>query len=335
MISEKISTLLKEAGVRRAKEDSEAREKIVKPGFTGASELGWVSDCPRRLCLMHLCPKKGKGFDEKTTARLQEGTKQESLIRADLAYAGAELIHVPRLEWPALKLTGELDDLIVVDGEQYPIDYKTCSSAMFNKVSRAQSKEDLIRSPFSWIRHYPAQLQAYMLMTHKRLSALLFKDKEGGAMRLMDIELDPSYASSLLDGLRYVNECVAKDDPPKAEEKEVCKSCGFAEFDFPERQRGAISGKIEIVTDEDWLLRVREYQTLIDSGVQKSAKEFKKLEDEIKDEFRGRTAYVGDHLIESKSYFVPYYDVPEQEKLKYQKQREQFRTSIKLVFAKL
>jgi len=333
MISEKITTLLKEAGVRRAKEDSEAREKIVKPGFTGASELGWVSDCPRRLCLMQLCPKKGKGFDEKTTARLQEGKKQESLIRADLAYAGAELIHVPRLEWPALKLTGDLDDLIVVDGEKYPIDYKTASSAMFNKISRLQSKEDLIRSPFIWLRHYPAQLQAYMLLTQKRLSALLFKDKEGGGMRLMDIELDFAYASSLLDGLRYVNECVAKEDPPKAEKKEVCAGCGFADFDFPEQEK--TSGEIEIVTDEDWLLRVKEYQGLVDSGVQKSAKEFKKLEDEIKDEFRGRKAFVGDHLIESKGYFVPYADVPEDIKIKYMKQRENFRTSINLIFAKV
>jgi CRISPR/Cas system-associated exonuclease Cas4 (RecB family) len=333
MISEKISKLLKESDERRDKEDSEARKKAVG-GFTGASQLGWVSDCPRRLCLMRLCPDKGKEKDEKMKTRLREGKKQEKIIRADLAEAGIELIHTPRLEWPAMELSGELDDLIVVDGEKYPIDYKTCASAMFNKISRAQSKEDLIRSPFSWIRHYPAQLQAYMLMTQRRLSALLFKDKEGGAMRLMDIELDSAYASSLLDGLRYVNECVAKDDPPKAEEKDVCGGCGFADFDFPERQKGAMSGKIEIVTDEDWLLRLKEYQGLVDSGVQKSVKEFKKLEEEIKDEFRGRTAYVGDHFIESKSYFVPYYDVPQEEKLKYQKQREQFRTSIKLIFGK-
>ena len=332
MISEKITTLLKEAGVRRAKEDSEAREKVVKPGFTGASELGWVSDCPRRLCLMRLCPEKATRRDEKMIARLQEGKKQESLIRADLAYAGVKVIHIPRLDWPALKLTGDLDDLVVVDGEKYPIDYKTASSAMFNKILRLQSKEDLIRSPFIWVRHYPAQLQAYMLLTQTRLSALLFKDKEGGAMRLMDIELDPAYASSLLDGLRYVNECVAKDDPPKAEKKDVCAGCGFADFDFPEQE--GISGEIEVVTDEDWLLRLELYQGLVDSGVQKSVKEFKKLEDEIKDEFRGRTAYVGNHIIQSKSYFSTFLDIPEEEKAKYQKQREQFRTSIKLIFDK-
>jgi len=334
MLSEKITTLLKEAGVRRAEEDSEARKKAVG-NFTGASQLGWVSDCPRRLCLMRLCPEKAKERDEKMKTRLEEGKKQESLIRADLAYAGLELVHVPRLEWPALKLTGELDDLIVVDGGKYPIDYKTCSSAMFNKISRAQSKEDLIRSPFIWLRHYPAQLQAYMMMTQKRLSALLFKDKEGGAMRLMDIEFDPPYASSLLDGLRYVNDCVAREDPPKAEKKDACDNCGFADFDFPERERGAVSGKIEIVTDEDWLLRLKDYQQLVDAGVAKSAKEFEKLEKEIKEEFRGRRAYVGSHLIESRGYFQTFYDIPEEEKAKYQKQREQFRTSIKLIFDKL
>jgi len=332
MISEKITTLLKEAGVRRAEEEQEARKKAVGD-FTGASQLGWVSDCPRRLCLMRLCPEKAKGRDEKMVTRLQEGTKQEILIRKDLKDAGIKLIHIPRLEWPALKLTGDLDDLIVVDGEEYPIDYKTCSSAMFNKISRVQSKEDLIRSPFIWLRHYPAQLQAYMLLTQKRLSALLFKDKEGGAMRLMDIELDSAYASSLLDGLRYVNECVAKDDPPKAEKKDVCAGCGFADFDFPEQEK--TSGKIEVVTDEDWLLRLKEYQQFVDSGVAKSARYFERLEKEIKDEFRGRTAYVGNHIIQSKSYFSTFLDIPEEEKAKYQKQREQFRTSINLIFNKL
>jgi len=332
MISEKISGLLEESRVRQEKEDSEARKKDVGD-FTGASQLGWVSDCPRRLCLMRLCPEKAKDRDEKMKTRLQEGKKQERIIRADLAMAGVELVHPGRLEWPALQLSGELDDLIVVDGEKYPIDYKTCSSAMFTKIQRAQSKEDLIRSPFIWLRHYPAQLQAYMLMTQKRLSALLFKDKEGGAMRLMDIELDFAYASSLLDGLRYVNDCVAKEDPPKAEKKDACGDCGFADFDFPEQEK--LSGEIETVSDETWLLKLKDYQGFVDSGVAKSAKEFEKLEKEIKDEFRGRRAYVGSHIIESKAYFVPYYDVPEQEKLKYQKQREQFRTSIKLIFAKL
>ena len=329
MISEKISGLLTEAGTRQDKSDSEAREKVVS-GFTGASELGWVSDCPRRLCLSRLCPEKRKDFDEKTKVRFQEGKKQEYLIREDLLAAGIKLIHPGRLTWPALELTGELDDLVVLDGKEYPIDYKTCSSAMFSKVQRARSKDDLLKSPFIWIRHYPAQLQAYMLMTRKMPSVLFFKDKESGQRHLVDVELDPAYASGLLEGLRYVNECVVKEDPPKAEIKEACNACGFSDHCFPDVVGGASAGELEIVTEETWLMKLKEYQMLLDSGAQKAAKEFDKLDKEIKEEFRGRKVLCGSHLIESKPYFVPFYDVPKEEKEKYLKQREQFRTSIKL-----
>jgi CRISPR/Cas system-associated exonuclease Cas4 (RecB family) len=280
---------------------------------------------------MRMCPEKGKERDEKMKARMQEGTKQETIIRADFTKAGIKLIHPGRLTWEALELTGELDDLVVVDGKEYPIDYKTCSSAMFSKIQRARSKDDLLKSPFIWIRHYPAQLQAYMLMTRKMPSVLFFKDKESGARHLMDVELDPAYASGLLEGLRYVNECVKKEDPPKAEAKEACDACGFADFDFPDRETGAMKGEIEVVTEETWLMKLKEYQMMLDAGAQKAAKEFDKLDKEIKDEFKGRRALVGAHLVESKAYFTAFFDVPADEKAKYQKQREQFRTSIKLV----
>jgi CRISPR/Cas system-associated exonuclease Cas4 (RecB family) len=280
---------------------------------------------------MRMCPDKAKDFDEKTKARFQEGKKHESIIRADFAAAGIKLVHPRRLEWPALELSGELDDLVVVDGKEYPIDYKTCSSAMFSRIQRAQSKDDLLKSPFIWIRHYPAQLQAYMLMTRKMPSVLFFKDKESGQRHLMDVELDPAYASGLLEGLRYVNECVKKEDPPKAETKEACDACGFADFDFPERETGIMKGELEVVTEETWLMKLKEYQMLLDAGVRKVANEFDKLDKEIKDEFRGRRALVGAHLVESKAYFTTFFDIPADEKAKYQKQKEQFRTSIKLV----
>jgi len=324
--------------VYEAEDKKEEEEQALRPrstNFTHASELGWIDDCPRHLCLKRLCPEKAKGLNAETKRRFREGKKQEDLIRKDLTLAGYQLTRRGLLTWPDLQLAGEIDDEITVNGNTGPIDYKTASSAMFRHISQAQCQADLLKSPHIWIRHYPSQIQAYLLMLRKTLGFLYFKDKESAALHAIDIEFDPSYASSLLDGLRYVNECVAKDDPPKAEKKDACDNCGFADFDFPERQKGAMSGKIEIVTDEDWLLRLTEYQLLIDTGAAKVAKEFKSLEDEIKDEFRGRKAYVGDHLIESRGYFVPYYDVPEQEKLKYQKQREQFRTSIKLVFDKL
>jgi CRISPR/Cas system-associated exonuclease Cas4 (RecB family) len=329
VISEKITTLLKDAEAHQAEEDSEAREKAVK-GFTGASQLGWVQDCPRRLCLMRMCPDRAVDFDEKMKTRMREGKKQETIIRADLTAAGIELASVGRLTWPKYELTGELDDLVLIDGQGYPIDYKTCSSAMFSKIQRAQSKDDLLQSPFIWIRHYPAQLQAYMLMTRKMPSVLFFKDKESGQKHLMDIELDSPYASMLLDGLQYVNECVRKEDPPAAEKKEACDACGFADYDFPEREKDA-GGQLEVVTEETWLLKLKEYQMMLDQGVAKAVKEFEKLDKEIKEEFRGRRALVGGHLIESKPFFTTFLDIPQEEKAKWQKQREQFRTSIKLV----
>jgi CRISPR/Cas system-associated exonuclease Cas4 (RecB family) len=331
MIGQEIVQRVYEAQDKKEEEERALHPRLAQ--YTHASELGWIDDCPRHLCLKRLCPEKAKGPSAERKRRFAEGKKQEELIRKDLTLAGYQLTRRDLLTWPDLQLVGEIDDEITVNGNTGPIDYKTASSAMFRHISQAQCQADLLKSPHIWIRHYPSQIQAYLLMLRKNLGFLYFKDKESGNLHAIDIPFDPAYASSLLDGLRYVNECIAKEDPPKAEKKEVCEGCGFADFDFPEQEK--TSGEIEVVTEEDWLLKLKEYQVLVDSGVQKSVKEFKKLEEEIKDEFRGRTAYVGDHFIESKSYFVPYYDVPEQEKAKYQKQREQFRTSIKLIFNKI
>jgi len=329
VISEKIAAALDEAEGRPMSPREDVVTKIMVSGLNRASQLGWVQDCPRHLCLLRLAPDKDKGFDDTMKRRLREGNKQEALMRADLTAAGIKIVHHGRLTWEALELTGESDDSVVFDDE-YPIDYKTCSSAMFKRIERAQSYGDLIRSPFIWIRHYPAQMQAYMLMLQKRLSVLFFKDKEGGARYLMDVELDQKYASFLIEGIRYINDCVKKEDPPKAEMKEACDACGFADHCFPGVERGASAGNLEIVTEETWLMKLKEYQILIDRGVQQTAKEFDKLDKEIKEEFRGRRVLCGSHLIESKPYFVPFYDVPKEEKEKYLKQREQFRTSIKL-----
>lgn len=323
--------------IEAAQELSEAfRSNAVPRNFNRASDLGWVMDCPRYLCLKRLCPEKETQPDKKQRSRFREGRKQEPLVYADLEAAGFKLTPRGRLTWDEYKLSGEIDREIEIDGKKLPIDVKTCSSQMFKHIERAQGKDDLLRSSFIWIRHYPAQLQAYMMLLREEPSVLLFKDKESGSYHPIDIELDSLYARILLDGIQEVNQWVAKQDPPAAQMKDACDGCGFFAFDFPETDRSQVmQSGIEIIEDPEWLMKLKEYQDLIDAGVAKLSKEMEKIEKEIKEEFAGRKAIVGLHLIESKTFTRTTYDIPQDIKDKYKGNAEYFRTSIKLVGDKL
>ena len=326
MISEKIVEKLKESEEKATEEE---KDKQPSSNLNRASEIGWVDECPRYLCLSRLCPEKRKPKDEKQLIRMREGKKQEPLMAADLAKAGFELQTKPRLVWPDLQLTGELDRLIKIDNKFYPIDFKTSSSAMFKHISRMQTAQDFLKSRFYWLRLYPGQLSIYMLMTHCRFSCLFTKDKESGLAHFVDIELDSQYTSRLLNGLRQVNEWVRAENPPKAEKIEICDSCDFADYDFPDTE--TTSKELEIITDEDWLIKAKEYEQLIKAGAQIQAKALEGLEKDMKEAFRGQRALIGNVLIESKPYLTTYFDVPAEEKAKYQKQRENFRASIKIL----
>jgi len=312
-------------------------------GYNRASELGWVYDCPRYLCLRRMYPEKETAPGTSLKRRFREGKKQERLIVEDLTAAGFKLEKLGRLVWDKYKISGEIDRLIEINGQMIPIEFKSCSSAMFHKVERAQTKEDLIRSPHIWLRHYPVQCQTYMLLTRREPSVLLFKDKEAGDYYPMDMDLDAAYASVILDGVQYVNDCVEKENPPPAELKEACEGCGFFAYDFPGTEKAQISqAGIEIIDDPDWLMKLQEYQALLNSltvyqekGAERLDKKFDKLDKEIKEAFQGRKVIIGEHLIESKPYQTPTYDIPKEIKEKYKQIQERFRTSIKLIGGEL
>lgn len=303
----------------------------IPGGYNRCSELGWIDDCPRYLCLRRLCPEKEAARDRKMRRRLREGKLQEALIRADLGAAGIKLIHRKRQVWPKYKLTGEADDEVERNGNPpVPIDYKTCSSSMFQRIQNAQEMNDLLGSPFIWIRHYPAQLQAYMLMLGKPVSVLYFKDKESGLFHLLDIELDKRYSSRLLEGIDEVNVRVDKEDPWPAEYKQACQDCGFFSHDFPETDKATMAqGEIEIIEDQDWMMKLAEHQQIIDAGFLAMKKKFEPLDREIKDAFLGRKVMIGGHLIQSNPYSQTTYNVPQEVKDKYKEQAQRFRTSIK------
>jgi len=318
--------------IRRVDEaiEKEKQPEGPPPGYNRASELGWWDDCPRYLCLRRLCPEKEAPKSKSFRRRLREGRKQELLIANDLELAGFELRSRPRLIWDKHRISGEIDREIKANGDFSPIDFKTCSSAMFPRLEKLTTAEALLHSDFYWVRHYPAQLSTYMLMLQKQQSVILFKDKDSGLFHTVDIELDPSYASQIVGGADEVNIRVEKEDPFPAEYKPICQDCGFFAFDFPDTDKATLAqGDIETVDDEEWLVKLAEHQEFVDGGLTELIKKFEKLDKEIKGAFQGRRVMIGSHVVESKGYLQTYYDVPDDLKEKFKKQAQRYRASIK------
>ena len=75
--------------------------------------------------------------------------------------------------------------------------------------------------------------------------------------------------------------------------------------------------------------RQKGYSGRRDSKRKKEAKEYEELDKEIKEKFKGKTAVVGDFIIESKELVRKAYEIPDEVKKAYEKQMTYWVTKIK------
>jgi len=320
-IVEKLDTSIEEEAKKYKEQETQK--------YNRASEAGWIFDCPRRLVLRRLSPELEEMPALKQLRRMNEGKRQEKMIRQELLDRGIEIRPATRMTNDKLQLTGEVDDMVKVNGDFFPIDYKAYSSSMFKQIIN-KDYQQVLNSPFIWVRHVPTQVALYDFLYNFMLGILLFKDKDANEKWGIDVPLDKKLVLEVVNGLEEVNEAVATKKCPLPEYKDrVCDYCGFQKTCFPESPMAKT--QFRIIEDVDWVQKVKDYQAMVDAGIKEKAKAFKNLEDEIKDEFRGDTVIIGSHIVDSKSYFTTVYDIPQEEKAKYAKSKEQFRVSIKLI----
>ncbi len=318
MIGQEIVERLEEATKARAEA---SRLKHQNKDYNQSSQIGWLNECFRRLVLLRLMPEEEALPDNTQIHRFNEGDNQEALLALELENEGYKLTPGARKYNEEFKITGEVEYLIEMNGDTPPLDFKSCSSYMFKHISRLQNTQDLLESPFIWIRHYPVQMWSYELLYKQPLGILLFKDKEIGLKHTIDIPFC-DLMDKICEGLLQVNEAVRKGEIPKPEYKDACKYCNFSDFCFPEGDTPKEA--VPRVSDEEAVAMANRY-----CEIEAVGKEFVKLKKELTEQFRGQDVMIEDLLIKSSTFDAMVYFVPKDIKEQYADKQERTRVTLR------
>ena len=250
---------------------------------------------------------------------------EEYLLRQMAASGQVQVIEQQRAyEWKKFNLTGRIDGKLAVNGSFVPLEIKSSSPNAFAGI-RELEPIDMLKSKFSWIRKYPAQILLYMLMEGAEFGVMVFINKASGEQSEKIFRLEGElleYAETILKKLEAVNAHVSLGTAPDAKLIDDCKGCAFCKTAcFP----GADYGPgIDILQDP-------ELEAKLDrrGEIEPVAKEFEALDKELKDGFKGKPgAVVGGWMIESSRRERKGVDLSAELKKQYEKITEYYVTSI-------
>jgi hypothetical protein len=291
-----------------------------------ASEAG--HPCVRFLVLSRIATHLKTLHDVGLQRIFDEGNLHEDAVMRELQDAGLKVIEQQRgYEWRKFELSGRIDAKIGVNGSFLPLEIKSCSPNVFRAVLE-MAPSDMLKSKYPWIRKYPAQLLLYCLMEGSEAGIMLFKNKTSGekCQKLFILDSDMmAYAETILKKLEVVNEWVAKNEAPAAERIADCEGCGFSKTScFVGQDYGP---GFELMMD------AAEVETKLErrETLAPAAREYDELDEELKAQFRGKSAIVGSWKIESKPYEISAFEIPKEIKTQYAIRRQGFRTSIERI----
>ena len=157
------------------------------------------------------------------------------------------------------------------------------------------SMEDFLYADKFWLRKYLAQLTMYLLMTNSQYGMLFLVNKANGQYKNIWVNLDYTFAETIVKPAQTVNECVEKKEYPERIEytSDVCGRCDFAHLCLPDVKNAP---GMQIIDDEELtgLLTRRE-------ELKPYSSEYTKIDKQVKEKIEGKNnLVVGDYLITSK-----------------------------------
>jgi len=291
-----------------------------------ASEAG--HPCVRFLVLSRIATHLKTMHDVGLQRIFDLGNVVEDAVIRELSDTEYKVVEQQRgYEWKKFQLSGRIDAKVGINGSFLPLEIKSSSPNVFRTVVD-MAPSDMLKSKYPWIRKYPAQLLLYCLMEGAEAGIMLFFNKTTGEKCQKFFILDSdmmAYAETILKKLDAVNEWVAKNDAPPAERIPDCEGCGFAKTScFVGQDYGPGFEMMMDAADVEARLERRE-------ALAPAAKEYGDLDEELKAQFKGKSAIVGTFKIESKPLEKTYYDVPKDIKVQYAAKRQEFRTSFERI----
>jgi len=262
-----------------------------------AGDLGFECDTYQTLCRLHpeLKPLPPLGLIKVFRTGTQWETPNVQLIQN----SGIKIVEQARpFQWKEKQVSGRIDAKIGVsingDNLIIPLEHKACSDNSFRAIYDHKVNDiPLTKSKYHWLRKYPGQLTSYEIMDGSEYGMWFYFNKLSGDYFFWLLPLDFEYGESLIQRAERCNENVEKNHIPKSEYQELCAKCDFAKtYCFPDQDYGP---GFELLKDgevEVKLIRRHELKPL--------AKEYEEIDKELKGIFKGRSAVVGDFIIESK-----------------------------------
>ena len=308
------------------------RGNVVKSNR--ASEIGHT--CMTFHSLRRLRSDLARPKDLGTLRRFHIGEALERPNLRLLQDAGLEVTESQEpLDWTTGNLSGHMDARIRVQqiySGAIPLEHKTAAPSTYRMVKRIYDNgadwHELLTHKFTYLRGYPAQLQSYELLYNTPWGCWFFFEKASGEYFFWIVPLDFEYAETLIRRAEAIETNVAKGVIPAPARCDECAGCDYAStYCFVGKDFGP--GFEMLLTAEEiaiWVPRIERYLEL-----KPASDEYEDLAEEIKNAFRGRTALVGNFLLQSKPYSTTLYKVPKEVKAQYAVPSEGFRLSIEKI----
>jgi len=289
-----------------------------------ASQLG--HECLRYLVLHRTRWQEKTLHDARLQMIFDMGQTIEDATYRDLREAGITIVEQQRpFAWPKYQITGKIDCKLAINGGVYPCEIKSAAPHPFESIN---SIEDMLRHKYPYMRRYPAQLCLYMLMDNKDKGLFLFKQKSTGELKEVWMELDYTFAESLVQKAEAINAHVAAGTLPEPMEYQdnVCSECPYAHICMPDR----IGTEVDVVDDTELLELLSEHETL-----KPGAKRYDEVDKRITELVTGREKVLaGDFFVEGRWQQRKSYQVPDDVKAQYETITQFWRKNIMRVDGK-
>ena len=270
-------------------DEAKAKKIRVSPVHTNrASSLG-------HPCLRNLVYERTRWQDKiPHSIELQyifdEGNRIENSTIDDLADAGVRVVQQQKdLFWKAYNISGHIDGRIDDPPRQPPIEIKSINPFDFKKITTIA---DLYNSKKTWLKKIPAQINLYLLLENEEQGYLIFRDKLTAQIKPISVELDYAYAETLIKKAEDVNRHVREGTlPDRAEDEKLHEYCQFYHICLPEHLNpDRLIVDLELESKIDRWFELKEAISIL-------KKEYDPIDDDIKEQLKGKDARIGDWLI--------------------------------------
>ncbi len=228
-----------------------------------------------------------------------EGDDQARAIKRDLLDMGWDVEGAEgQMSWPAYQITGRQDLKIRKPGVRAGVfaEIKSCAPYTYDSIN---SIADLRDHKWTFIQKWYRQVVLYMVLKSVDRYWMILKNKSTGTIKIIEFALNEDElreAEEMLRKAERVNKLIQIGEPPPIESKistsDLCPECEMFNVCLPDLDFGVGA---QILSGE----KAAELEKALDrrQELEKAAKEYNAIDDDVKDEVKAMAAGTATQLV--------------------------------------